>query len=36
MRERAALIGARLAVESRSQDGTRITIELPIAAEGAA
>jgi signal transduction histidine kinase len=35
MRERAALIGARLAVESRSQDGTRITIELPIAAEGA-
>ena len=35
MRERAALIGGRLAVDSTPHDGARITVELPVA-EGAA
>ncbi len=36
MRERAELIGARLAIDSRPMDGTRIVIELPLAAAGEA
>jgi signal transduction histidine kinase len=35
MRERAALIGGRLAVDSTPHDGARISVELPVA-EGAA
>jgi signal transduction histidine kinase len=30
MRERAELIGASLAIESRPQDGTRVTVDLPL------
>jgi two-component system sensor histidine kinase DegS len=30
MRERAALINARLTIESRPLDGTRVTIQVPV------
>ncbi len=35
MRERAALIGATIRVESRPQDGTRVVVELPGPTDGA-
>ena len=35
MRERAALIGAELQIDSRPQDGTRVSLRLPIATAAA-
>jgi signal transduction histidine kinase len=29
MRERAGIIGATLAIDSRPQDGTRVIVEVP-------
>lgn len=34
MRERAELIGGRLAVESHPQDGTRVRVDVPVEEEG--
>ncbi len=35
MAERAALVGGRLAIDSRPQGGTRVTADVPVAPDGA-
>lgn len=35
MRQRAAIIGGTLSVDSRPQDGTRVTVQMPLGAAGA-
>jgi glucose-6-phosphate-specific signal transduction histidine kinase len=34
MRERVSLVGGRCAIESRLNQGTHITIDLPVRSEG--
>jgi signal transduction histidine kinase len=34
MRERAGIIGGRLTIDSQPRDGTRVTIDVPVAAAG--
>jgi signal transduction histidine kinase len=34
MEQRAAVIGGSLTIDSREQDGTRVLVTMPLAAEG--
>ena len=34
MEQRAAIIGGSLTIDSREQDGTRVLVQMPLAAEG--
>ena len=34
MQQRAAIIGGSLTIDSRERDGTRVLVQMPLAAEG--